>query len=78
VQALNLATKATCLANCVISSDGLAILRIQKQAFTRNLSQWQRCFRDFIKIGAWRAIDRGVFENIMIANREKIDSLVQV
>jgi len=29
VQALNLATKATRLANCVISSDGLAILRIQ-------------------------------------------------
>jgi len=30
-QTLNLATKATCLANCVISSDDLAILRIQNR-----------------------------------------------
>ncbi|WP_462111938.1 hypothetical protein [Campylobacter concisus] len=74
-QALNLATKATRLVNCVISSDGLA-MHIQKLAFTRNLSQWQCCFRDFVKISACRAIDRDVIESMMIANREKMDDLV--
>ncbi|MGF7402489.1 hypothetical protein MTT09_05390 [Campylobacter concisus] len=54
----------------------MAVLRIQKLAFTRNLSQWQRCFRAFIKIGACRAIDRDFIENIMIANRKKIGDLV--
>ncbi|WP_141088770.1 hypothetical protein [Campylobacter concisus] len=74
-QTLNLATKATRLANCVISSDGLT-MRIQKLAFTRNLSQRQCCFMAFAKIGACRAIDRDFIENIMIANRKKIDDLV--
>ncbi|WP_459816111.1 hypothetical protein [Campylobacter concisus] len=49
---------------------------MQKLTFTRNLSQWQRCFSDFVKIGACRAIDRDFIENIMITNREKIDDLV--
>ncbi|MDU2008548.1 hypothetical protein [Campylobacter concisus] len=49
---------------------------IQKQAFTRNLSQRQRCFKDFVKISACRAIDRDVIENMMITNREKMDDLV--
>lgn len=31
---------------------------------------------DFAKIGACRAIDRGIIESIMIANREKMDDLV--
>ncbi|WP_265094617.1 hypothetical protein [Campylobacter concisus] len=34
-------------------------------------------FKNFVKIGACRAIDRGVLKSTMIANREKIDDLVQ-
>ena len=65
------------LANCVIGNDGLA-MRIQKLANMRNLSQWQRCFRDFVKISACRAIDCGVFESTMIANRAMIDIFDQI